>query len=297
MDTKLGRMYDVSGRNLWLHRSGTGGPSVVFLAGASAVGLDYLNMHERVAKYTTSVLYDRGGTGSSDPVHRPRTAEEVATELHELLKAAGVPAPYVFVAHSIGGAYVRRYLQLYGDEGAGTVHLDAFHEDWDTFMPPKARIKAQPVPSDLLLRLAARLSRPFYTRIFASWPADVREPLVANHTTLAWQRVGAEERSDMPALRDEVKAAGPVPDRPLIALTALGIDPGMRLFRSKSTLLQLNEAKRRLDKALAASVTHGEQRDVEGARHSTIYIDRADTVAQAIQDLWQRVRQAVDPGP
>jgi pimeloyl-ACP methyl ester carboxylesterase len=198
MDTKLGQLYEISGRHLWLHRSGTGGPSVVFLPGASAVGLDYLNMHERVAKYTTSVLYDRAGTGSSDPAPLPRTAEEVATDLHELLKAADVPAPYVFVAHSIGGAYVRRYLQLFGDEVAGTVHLDAFHEDWDTYMPPKARIKAQPVPSNLLLRLAARLSRPFYKKIFASWSADIREPLVARHTTLAWQRTGAEERSNMP---------------------------------------------------------------------------------------------------
>jgi pimeloyl-ACP methyl ester carboxylesterase len=198
MDTKLGQLYEISGRHLWLHRSGTGGPSVVFLPGASAVGLDYLNMHERVAKYTTSVLYDRAGTGSSDPAPLPRTAEEVATDLHELLKAADVPAPYVFVAHSIGGAYVRRYLQLVGDEVAGTVHLDAFHEDWDTYMPPKARIKAQPVPSNLLLRLAARLSRPFYKKIFASWSADIREPLVARHTTLAWQRTGAEERSNMP---------------------------------------------------------------------------------------------------
>jgi len=290
MDAKLGQMYEAGGRRLWLHRSGTGGPSVVFLPGASAVGLDYLNLHERVAGYTTSVLYDRGGTGRSDPARLPRSAEEVATELHELLKAAGIPAPYVLVAHSIGGAYARRYLQLYADEVAGTVHLDAFHEDWDAYMPPEARIKPQPVPSDLVLRLAARLSRPFYKKIFASWPADVREPLVAGHTTLAGQKSGAAERSDMPALRDEVKAAGPGPDRPLVALTALGIDPGMRLFRSKSALLRLNEAKRRLDRALAAGVAHGEQRDVEGARHSTIGIDRADAVAQAIQDLWQRVR-------
>jgi pimeloyl-ACP methyl ester carboxylesterase len=291
MEMTVGQRYEVSsGRRLWLHRSGGGGPAVVFLPGASAVGLDYLNLHERVAKYTTSVLYDRGGTGLSDPVTLPRSAEEVATELHELLKAAGIPAPYVLVAQSIGGAYVRRYLQLYGDEVAGTVHLDAFHEDWDSYMPPKGRITAQPVPSDLLLRLAARLSRPFYRKILASWPAGVREPLIANHTTLAGQKNGAAERSNLPALRDEIKAAGPVPERPLIALTALGIDPGMRLFRSKATLVRLNEGKRQLDKALAGSVANGEQRDVEGARHSTICVDRADTVAQAIVDLWRRVQ-------
>jgi hypothetical protein len=35
----------------------------------------------------TSVLYDRGGTGWSDPAALPRTAAEVATELHDLLRA------------------------------------------------------------------------------------------------------------------------------------------------------------------------------------------------------------------
>jgi pimeloyl-ACP methyl ester carboxylesterase len=261
----------------------------VFLPGASAVGLDYLNVHERVAEYTTSVLYDRGGTGASSRMALPRTAHAVATELHDLLKAAGVAPPYVLVAHSLGGAYVRRFLQLYGQEVAGTVHLDAFHEDWDTYLPPKLHIRPQPVPGPLLLRLAARLSRPFYRRILASWPADVREPLIANHTTLKWQRIGAEERSDMPDLRDEIKAGGPVPDRPLIALTALGIDPAMRLFQRKRALLALNEGKRRLDMALAASVTGGEQRSLDGARHSTIHIDRFDAVTEAIRDLWQRV--------
>ncbi len=44
---------------------------MVFLPGASAVGLDYLNIHDQAAKLTTSVLYDRGGTGWSDPAELP----------------------------------------------------------------------------------------------------------------------------------------------------------------------------------------------------------------------------------
>ena len=43
----LGRRYDVRGRRLMLHRSGTGGPAVVFLPGAALVGLDYLKIHDR----------------------------------------------------------------------------------------------------------------------------------------------------------------------------------------------------------------------------------------------------------
>jgi hypothetical protein len=49
---------------------GSGDPAVVFLPGAGLVVLDFLNIHERVAEITTSVLYDRAGTGWSDRVHR-----------------------------------------------------------------------------------------------------------------------------------------------------------------------------------------------------------------------------------
>ena len=45
----------------------------MFLPGASLV-----------APLATSVLYDRGGTGRSDPAGLPRTAEAVATELLDL---------------------------------------------------------------------------------------------------------------------------------------------------------------------------------------------------------------------
>ena len=68
--TPIGRLYDVGGRRLLLHRLGSGGPAVVFLSGAGLVVLDFLNIHERVAELTASVLYDRSGTGWSDRVHR-----------------------------------------------------------------------------------------------------------------------------------------------------------------------------------------------------------------------------------
>src|SRR5262249_18100011 len=92
-----GSHYEVHGRRLLLRRSGQGGRGVVFVAGAGAVGLDYLNVQQRAAEVTTSVTYDRGGTGWSDPVALPRSAAEVTDELRDLLAVAGVPAPHLLV--------------------------------------------------------------------------------------------------------------------------------------------------------------------------------------------------------
>lgn len=101
----------MNGRRLLLHRSGSGSPAVVFAPGAGAIGLDYLNIHNQVSQFTTSVIYDRAGTGWSDEVKLPRNATEVTDELQALLQIAGVQAPYLFVGHSLGGIYARRYAQ------------------------------------------------------------------------------------------------------------------------------------------------------------------------------------------
>ena len=131
----LGRYYDVAGRRLLLYRSGGEGPAVVFLPGGGAVGLDYLNVQERAAALTTSVVYDRAGTGWSDPAGLPRTSAQVTGELRELLRAAGVPAPYLLAGHSLGGLYARHYAQRFPGEVAALLLLDPAHEDYNAYMP------------------------------------------------------------------------------------------------------------------------------------------------------------------
>jgi len=286
-----GRRYDVGGRRLLLHRSGSGGPGVVFVAGASAVGLDYLNIHDRISGFTTSVLYDRGGTGWSDRIDLPRAAADVATELRDLLHAAEVPGPYLMVAHSLGGAYVRRFAQLFPGEVAGLLWLDAFHEDWDAYMPERLHLARarQPQPGRIQLLLIRPFARRLYRRMLAEWPDGIRELLIERHLDPEWFQVGVRERSNMPELRDELHRGGHVPDVPLIALTALGVDPGQALLMSKKALREMADGKRRLYTALADSVSRGEHRALNDARHSTIHVDRPDAVIQAIQDLLDRV--------
>ena len=104
---------------LLLYRSGRGRPAVVILPGGGAVGLDYLNVQELAAKLSTSVVYDRAGTGWSERTELPRTCAEVTEELRELLQAAAVPAPYLLVGHSLGGLYARYYATRFpGDVAA-----------------------------------------------------------------------------------------------------------------------------------------------------------------------------------
>src|SRR4051812_2047135 len=187
MSVPLGELHD----GLLLHRSGEGGPAVVFLPGAGLVGLDFLNVQALVAEFTTSVLYDRGGTGWSEPVALPRTAAEVAEELRGLLSAAGVAGPYVLVGHSIGAFYARRYAQLFPDEVAGLVLLDPGHEDILDHLPAQAAEMAEQMKQSTgelpdLTDEQVEASRTALAKLYAEWPDDVLGPLVEHHLT-AWR--------------------------------------------------------------------------------------------------------------
>lgn len=290
----LGRLLDIGGRRLFVHRAGTGGPAVVFAAGASAIGLDYLNVHDRTAEFTTSVVYDRGGTGWSDPAPLPRTGTEGAEELRAMLRAAGVAAPYLLVGHSLGGIYVRRFAQLYPDEVAGLLLLEPAHEDWDDYMPEDLQLRRHvgeeapqmpEVTEDLM-----RHFRGVLERMFAGWPAAVRDALIERHLDPGWLRANALERGNLLEVLDELRDGGGTPDVPLIMITGMGIDPGQAVFLSDDQLREQNEAKHALYEAVAASVPRGEHRVIDNAGHSWLHIEGEDAVVQAIRDLLDQAR-------
>ncbi|MFJ8313503.1 MULTISPECIES: alpha/beta fold hydrolase [unclassified Streptomyces] len=294
----LGVLHDIGGgRRLMLHRSGTSGPTAVFLAGVGLMSLDYLNIHNRVAELTTSVLYDRGGNGWSYPAELPRTAAEVTDELHELLHTTGVPGPHLLIGHSLGGAYARHYARRFPDEVAGLLLLDPFHEDMATRAPRQVREKldemldqmgsqesAEPTPEQL------EQSRAQMIQHFAAWPEPVREPLVARHLA-TWRIASRENQNLYDKVASEFRQAPPTPDLPLIVLTAMGHDATQAHLWPAELLREINEGKRALHAELAAESSRGEQRILDDAGHGWLHEERADAVIQAVNDLIARARR------
>ncbi|WP_328603164.1 alpha/beta hydrolase [Amycolatopsis sp. NBC_00345] len=218
----LGTRHEVSGGAMLLHRSGTGGPAVVFLAGGGMSGLYYWNVHNLVAEFTTSVLYDRLGLGWSDSVDLPRSGTQVTDDLHELLRVTAVPGPHVLVGHSLGGLYARLYAKRFPGEVAGLVLLDPTHEDIVGYLPEEKAQRLRDVktgdvfpPEQLdVMRAAYRTT---FGRALAGWPAAIREPLLDRGYGREGFRQSLREPMNLPRLFGEVRAAGPDPDVPLTA--------------------------------------------------------------------------------
>ncbi|MEU1805513.1 alpha/beta hydrolase [Streptomyces sp. NPDC019937] len=288
----IGEFQDIDGRRLFAHRSGSGGPAVVFLPGAGAVGLDYLGVQRQVSRFTTAVLYDRGGTGYSDPLPLPRTAAAVATELRALLRAQHLDAPYVLAAHSLGGAYAHRFAQLYPQDVAGLVWLDALHRDWDDFMPAAAGLAAaERMAPDLeqLTRMRPAL-REMFADLLVDYPEPLRQALLDAKMSDQWTRVGIAERTKLAQLAAELRAGPGIPDVPVVALSVVGTDPAQRAVTSEQTLREMREGRTRMDAALVSAVSYGEHRVLSDTLHHRLCFDRPDAVVQAIRDVVDRAR-------
>ena len=134
-----GRRFDVGGYKMHIDCLGEGAPTVILESGLGDSYLSWRKVQPEIAKFTRVCSYDRAGLGYSDASPQPRTSKVIAGELHALLKAAGVPPPYVLVGHSMGGFNVRLFASLYRNEVSGMVLVDASHPDQDNRFPPELR--------------------------------------------------------------------------------------------------------------------------------------------------------------
>ena len=125
---------DVGGHGLQFLIGGQGSPAVIFEGGFGAGIASWSRVQKDVAAFTQTVSYDRAGLGQSDPGPRPRSAKQIATELHAALQKSGVKPPYVMVGHSFGGIYVRVFADMYPNEVAGMVLIDPSQESFNDWL-------------------------------------------------------------------------------------------------------------------------------------------------------------------
>ena len=119
----------MNGKKVHFFRTGTKGPIIILDAGLGADHQWWCLVQEEIAKFAQVLSFDRPGYGWSDSGINTRTSKHIVSELHDLLQAADLTAPYILVGHSFGGANMRLYANTYPEEVAGLILVDACHED------------------------------------------------------------------------------------------------------------------------------------------------------------------------
>jgi pimeloyl-ACP methyl ester carboxylesterase len=251
-----GKLVDIGGRKLHLYCTGSGSPTAIMEAGASAFAIDWSLVQPEIATTNRTCSYDRAGHGWSDPGGSRGAA--VAADLHLVLQASGEKPPYVLVGASMGGLYVRLYDAAYPGEIVGMVLVDPSHEDrlfvmfqgkaveiaslsaeeYRSTVPPgpvrvPRRSPQTGAPFDRLPRALYETRVELERRLIASIPESV--PYETN------LKAGEEERAALAQLRDlGTKQEHPLGDRPLVVLTRGNADQELRNARERLTRISTN---------------------------------------------------------
>jgi len=280
---QVGRSISIGDRTLNLYCSGVGAPAVIFESAGHTAGYSWVNIQEETAKFTQACWYDRAGLGWSDPGPSPRTFRAIAQDLHDLLRAAAIPGPYVLAGATAGAFHVRVYNGMFPGEVAGAVLIHATDPEaiereskdmkgalgsMPRFVQKLGCAVLAPVVLNVgLLRLMGNpgAGRPYG---LANLSADQQRELIFLSTypgTVQTEGEGCELDEDM----GEVRAAGNFGSRPLYVLA------GPAPFRSA----ELNEYwVRELQPHLAGLSTNAHLILKEGAEDPA-------AVVQAVHDV------------
>lgn len=101
-------------------------PVVVFESGLGDGISSWDSIYAQVSQFASVFAYNRPGYEDSEDfgTGKPRTAEDVARTLKQLLNNTETPGPYILVGHSAGGLYSLKFAELYPNDVAGIVLVD-----------------------------------------------------------------------------------------------------------------------------------------------------------------------------
>lgn len=164
---QIGKSVSVGSRTLNIFCSGQGAPAVIFDTYGHQSGYAWSSVQREVAKHTRTCWYDRAGYGWSDPGPLPRTFQAVASDLHDLLRKAGIDPPFVLVGAGDSASHIRVYYGSYPAEVAGVVLANANDVDDPNVEVPDA-VKGG------------------FAKIFGSWAVPGRRAVCSLRLPISW---------------------------------------------------------------------------------------------------------------
>ena len=299
-----GELYDVGEYRLHIHCTGEGSPPVILEAGAASPGLIWTYVQEEIAGSTRICSYDRAGFGWSDSAPGPLSPQQIASDLHALLQAAGIPGPYILVGHSAGGVYVRTYASQYPSEVVGMVLVDSSHEGQNVRFPPEYRELDQ-VQNTMLdfCRFVSPFGGIRVTRFFDmattgyNMDPEIGQAFLSTMYRTKFCQATAEEIEALSTALSQPDTPGSLGDLPLIVLTAdtseaemlAQIPAYLKSAVGPEVIAKVFETSREMQRELVNLSSRGRQIMVKNSGHM-IQLDQPEVVIDAIREVMAQMQ-------
>jgi pimeloyl-ACP methyl ester carboxylesterase len=252
-------------------------------AGAGGDARTWGQLQYKLARTTRTCAYDRAGLGFSDEGPQPRNAIAVAADLDAALRAGGLNAPYVLVAHSLGSYFSLLFTDLHPREVGGIVLLDPSSIGQDARQ--KALVPKTATSTEDFIKTLKRCA----AKAQASEPKHEPEPdcRFGPVSTPGFYRTMASEIETMPASSAElITRKRDYGEMPLVVMSA---DWGDHPAYSPTENQALAELWLQMHEEMAGLASRGELRKVEGAGHC-IQCERPDMVVAIVNEVVAKVR-------
>lgn len=275
-------MVSAGPERLHLYCMGAGTPAVILESGTGVDWSGWYLVAPKIAEFTRVCVYDRGGYGWSDSGPRPRTAGQLAEELHALLSDTPVAPPYILVAHSYGAYVARVYASRFTDSFAGMVLVDPQSEDEPLYVMPLVRKIARMLPPVDVQRLGRMIEgeRAIPTELRAAPSAFQRRYLVgASARQLQAER---DEVAALPESEAEVRAAQFPGDLPLTVISARHLISPHEIDPPK--VPEPSPLHRALHAKLAAQSSRGKLMPANDSGHM-VQLDQPELIVEAVREM------------
>jgi pimeloyl-ACP methyl ester carboxylesterase len=285
-----GKLVSAGGFRLNVFCAGQGLPTVLLEAGLADSLDSWRRVQPEIAQFARVCSYDRAGYGYSDPGPMPRTADRIASEVHEALRSAGEKPPYVLVGHSFGGFLVRVFNGRYSGEVAGIVLVDSTQEDQYRLLPQawaslsaatrqRARRQAfwAPIYIDLgLARLELLLKG-----------QDVPPVLLQSK----YLKARTSELVNIEVSAQQARVAGHIADKPLVVLTGGNvIDSGLKAALNEKEQRAYDDIWVGVLQTRLVRLSSRARRTVLPDSGHDIPLDRPDAIVTAVRELSANIK-------
>jgi pimeloyl-ACP methyl ester carboxylesterase len=106
-------MVSLDGHSYYVHCEGEGPNTFVMDAGLGAWSVFWWRFQAPLSAIGRACVLDRQGEGWSDAANVKHDGIAAADELDAIVKAAGIPTPFVYVGHSLGANFAQIYYGKY----------------------------------------------------------------------------------------------------------------------------------------------------------------------------------------
>lgn len=114
-----------NGRQIHYVKQGSGNCTIIFASGMGSSHQIWRGVQSELSKNCVTLSYDRSGILFSTPAVGRVTNEAVSAELSTLLEQTACPKPYIVVAHSMAGIYLRPFISAHAKDIAGILFIEA----------------------------------------------------------------------------------------------------------------------------------------------------------------------------